>query len=98
MGDPVQLKKGYQWRIIPMKDGTGREVMAKDLNKDFFVYEEDGAFWLTHTKTGGMVTSGRTQKSLRELLQEPEFFEEPLSSPNLAKAINRWGNRHNWNV
>lgn len=108
MGDTVQLdifgnedpvpKKGEAVFSHAMKDGTTKRVVGKPLNEHFHYHKEDGRYWLTKSSSGVMITSARTVKLLKELMQEPEFFDEVLTRERIAQAVNRWGNSKGWKV
>lgn len=53
---------------------------------------------LTHIETGHLVWSAKTQKTLKELVQEPEFFEEKIDTKLLSDAIKRYHEHKGWNV
>lgn len=82
---------------LNMKDGSTKEVTGTPIGVDFFYHKEDGRYWLTHIKSGKLVTSARTVKLLRELANEPEFFGD-LTVRGLYKAYIRWADRNNWKI
>lgn len=106
MADPVQLdifgnedpilKKGEAIFTHAMKDGTTRRVAGKPLNEHFHYHKEGDRYWLTKSSSGVMITSSKTIKALKELVQEPEFFDDVLTREGIARAVNRWGNRRGW--
>ena len=83
---------------LRMNDGTIKEVEGTKLSNDFHYHKQDNLFWLTHTRSGRLVTSAKKLKSLKELINEPEFFDEKLDVKRLHDAYVRWGNRNWWNV
>ena len=94
--DPV-LKKGEFIAELRMKDGSTKRVVAKKLNDDFHYHKEDGLYWMTKTSSGVLITSSKTIKALKELIQEPEFFDDTLTRERIAQALNRWANSKGWN-
>ena len=84
---------------VRMYDGSiGYHDNGKALNKDWWYRKEDAVFFCTHTKSGRLLTSAKTLKSLKALLAEPEFFDETPSVARLQQAYLRWARRSNWNV
>ena len=83
---------------LKMKDGTVREVEGTKLNDRFHYHKAENTYWLTHTPSGQLVTSAKKVKLLRELVNEPEFFDDQLTISRLYEAYCRWGNRHFWAV
>lgn len=79
-----------------MRDGTVEEVEGTKLSDSFHYHKQDNIFWLTHTPSGRFVTSAKKLKSLKELINEPEFFDEKLTVTGLYEAYRRWGNRNWW--
>ena len=106
MGDIVQLdifgnedpmlKKGEQIYQHSMKDGTIKRVAGKPMGEHFHYHKEAGRYWLTKNSSGVLITSSKTIKALKELVQEPEFFDETLTRERIAQAVNRWGNSKEW--
>lgn len=95
--DPM-LKKGEFMATHRMKDGSTKRVVAKQMVDGFHYHKEDGRYWLTKTSSGVLITSATKLKSLKELVQEPEFFDETITRERIAEAVNRWGNRNFWKV
>ena len=81
-----------------MKDGSVQVVEGTRLTDQFHYHSQDGLYWLTHTPSGRFLTSAKKVKSLRELINEPEFFEDRITIESLFKAYVRWGNRMGWKV
>ena len=95
--DPV-LKRGEFMAELRMKDGSTKRVVAKKLNEDFHYHKEQGIYWMTKTSSGVLITSSKTVKALKELMQEPEFFDIPLTRERIAQAVNRYMNAKGWKV
>ena len=95
--DPV-LKAGEFMAENRMKDGTMKRVVAKKLGDRFHYHKQEGRYWLTKSDSGVLITSARTIKLLKELLQEPEFFDEVLTRERAAAAVNRWANKYRYKV
>lgn len=91
----VKAKPVYKLR---MKDGSVSEVEGTRLTDEFHYHKSDGLFWLTHTKSGMFVTSSKKLKSLKELINEPEFFDDRITIEALYKAYIRWADRNRWKV
>lgn len=95
--DPVLKGKEFMAELS-MKDGSTKRVVAKPLTDELHYYKEDGLYWLTKTSSGVLITSSKTIKALKELIQEPEFFDEPMTREGIATAVNRWANSRGWRV
>ena len=80
-----------------MKDGTVELVEGTRLTDLFHYHQQDGLYWLTHTPSGMFVTSAKKVKSLRELIQEPEFFDD-ITVMGVHRAYVRWAQRNSWKV
>lgn len=80
-----------------MRDGSVELVEGTRLNDLFHYHSQDGLYWLTHTPSGRFITSSKKVKSIRELINEPEFFEE-ITVTNLYRAYQRWINRNSYKV
>lgn len=93
--DPV-LKKNEIMVELHMRDGSRKRVLSKKLTDHLSYRKENDRFWLTKTSSGVLITSSKTLKLLRELIQEPEFFDEPMSRERIADAVIRWGQKHRW--
>ena len=93
--DPVLKGKEFIAELR-MKDGSTKRVVAKPLTDELHYHKEDGLYWLTKTSSGVLITSAKTIKALKELIQEPEFFDEPMTREGIIAAVNRWGNRRGW--
>lgn len=83
---------------LRMKDGSVEEVEGTKLNDNFHYHKSENLYWLTHTPSGRLVTSAKKVKSLRELINEPEFFDDNLTVTAMHKAYVRWANRNMWKM
>ena len=85
---------------IRMDDGTQKEVEGAVFNEVWGIDKrENGYYVLTYIPNGCRVESARTQKFLKMMVQEPEFFDfdgTPNMAAKLAKAIGRYRNEHGW--
>lgn len=82
-------------KLITNKDGTKTTVKGTTLREGrWFYYKRDNRYWLTHEPTGLFLASAPTVKALRELINEPEFFQEDITK--LVDAVNRWNNKIGW--
>ena len=52
-------------------------------------------FFLTHIPTGVLITSGHTQKILKELVNRPDMIDED-ELPKIAKAVGKFWNSRGW--
>lgn len=95
--DPVLKGKEFMAELS-MRDGSTKRVVAKKLTDQLFYHKEDGLFWLSKAPSGVLITSSRTLKAIKELIQEPEFFDEPMTREGIAAAVSRWGNRRGWST
>ena len=94
-----KLSRGQKLYQHTMKDGTVLSIAGTPINDRFHYHKsQDNTYWLTHTETGKFVTSAKKVKSLKALVQEPEFFDEEISPRRLAEAVNRFFNREGWGV
>lgn len=80
----------YDKRTITLAVNSGKN---KETGRQEVKEVKNTAFYLTHTETGMLVTSSRTLKALKMLLQEPEFHQEDPSVEDLYTAYTRWFNR-----
>ena len=82
------------WHYHKERIVTGqRERVDKHTKRTEVIDETHDAYWLTHTPSGKFLTSAQTVKSLKELVNEPEFFDEKLTMKRLLQAYGRWINR-----
>lgn len=77
---------------IHMKDGSKKVVTGTQLRPGFNYHkdEDSGLYFLDHEKTGRYIASAVKVKELKELLQEPEFFDEKLTIRKIHAAKVRW--------
>lgn len=85
---------------IKMDNGMDTEVEGMVFNEVWGIDKrENGYYVLTYIPNGCLVHSARTQKFLKMLVQEPEFFDfdgTPAGAAKLAAAIGRYRNEHGW--
>lgn len=82
---------------LKMKDGSVKEVEGTKLTDQFHYHKDEGLYWLTHTPSGMLVTSAKRVKSLKELINEPEFFDD-LTVKSMFEAYKRWTQRNQWKM
>lgn len=96
------MSKKEQYKI---QTNHGEETVTGEIvNKIWGIdkrYASDGTiigYMITHVPTGAHVPLGttRTLKSAKLILQEPEFFEDPINPQHIADAVGRWWNLHDW--
>lgn len=77
---------------IRMKDGTMKPVAGMQLRPGLNYHKDPdtGLYFLDSEKTGTYIATATKLKELKELIQEPEFFEEPLTVRNILEAVIRW--------
>ena len=83
---------------ITLKNGESATVRGVRLREGVWFYHkgEDGRYYLDHEPTGRFLTSAKTVKALKELINEPEFFGNEFIA--LFDAVNRWNNRYHYKV
>lgn len=79
---------------ITLRNHTTEQVQGTRLREHWFYHKRDNRYWLTHEPTGLFLASAPTVKALRELINEPEFFQEDITK--LADAVSRWNNKIGW--
>lgn len=79
---------------ITLRNHTTEQVQGTRLRPCWFYHKRDNRYWLTHEPTGLFLASAPTVKALRELINEPEFFQKDITK--LADAVSRWNNRIGW--
>ena len=82
------------WGVDKRTTVYGKQVMKDGAVKPLSY----SAYIITHIPTGSHLPLGtcRTQRNAVMLLQEPEFFEEPLVPAHIGKAIARFARRVGW--
>lgn len=78
-----------------MRDGSFKDVEGTVLREGLHYHkdEETKLFFLTHDKTGKYIASSNRLKEIKELIQEPEFFDDTITLRGLLDAKTRWMNR-----